>query len=453
MLADILRYFDTTFARMRPEAIVLLSFASAIAIGALLLWLPVSHNGIVSFSDALFTATSAVCVTGLIVVDTGRDFTVFGQCVILLLIELGGLGVMTFAALAFDLLGKRLSLTGQEAMTSELMHAELTHGLGFHFRRMLWLVLTIEGCGAILLFAGMVNSRGIAEGLFSAAFHSISAFCNAGFSLYPDSLIGFKNNTLVVSVISMLIVLGGIGYPVLFDLIKAIGGREDDRRPFWIRLSTHTRITLIMTLVLLISGTVLLLLIGTPDGRIDFGAAVFQSITARTAGFNTIAIERLSQASLLTIMILMFIGGSPGSCAGGVKTTTFALWISLLWHRLRGRTRVVFQDRYIAETLVRRSSTIISLAVLLNVLGIFVLSISEAHNPGIGLHDIMFEQISAFGTVGLSTGLTGQLSQPGRLWIIMTMFIGRTGPLTSVLLLLHKRPTDIRYPEGKVMIG
>ena len=453
MIAEMSRFIEATYSRMRPEAIVLLSFACAIAVGALLLWLPVSHNGSVGFSDALFSATSAVCVTGLIVVDTGRDFTVFGQCVLLALIQLGGLGVMTFAALAFDLLGKRLSLSGQEALTNELVHAELAHSLQFHFRRMLRLVLAVEACGALLLLAGMLRSEGVVYGLFSAIFHSVSAFCNAGFSLYSNSLVGFRGNCLVVPVVALLIVLGGIGHPVLFDLLRAARRSSRDRRPFWIRLEIHMRITLVATAVLLAGGTGLLLAGGMPGRKIDPGAAVFQAITARTAGFNTVVTGHLPLTSLLTLMILMFIGGSPGSCAGGVKTTTFALWISLLWHRLRGRTRVVLQDRYIAEPLVARSSTIISLAVLWNVIGIFALSITESHGLGIGLKDIMFEQFSAFGTVGLSTGLTGRLSQPGRLWIVMTMFIGRTAPLSSVLLLLHKKPADIRYPEGKVMIG
>lgn len=440
--------------QLKPEAFVLTSFGTAIVAGTLLLLLPISHRADIGFSDALFTATSAVCVTGLIVVDTGRDFTLFGQCVILVLIELGGLGVMTFAALAFDLLGKRLSLSGQEAMTKELVHDEMSHGFRTHFRRMLRLVLAIEAVGAVLLSAALVPDKGVLPGIYSAIFHSVSAFCNAGFSLYSDSLRGFSENPLMVGTVAALIVVGGIGYPVLFDFLGGSRLPANKTNPLSPpRLSLHTKVVLITTLMLLVGGSVLFLLSGLPVQGVDFGAAIFQAITARTAGFNTVPIGQLPLATLLVLMALMFIGGSPGSCAGGVKTVTAVLWIGKLQSRLQGKTSVILMGRCIPEPLVQRSSAIISLAIIWNIIGAFVLSITENGLTRFGLHDILFEQLSAFGTVGLSTGVTGELSGAGRLWVIATMFVGRTGPLSGVLLLLRRRSVGVRYPTGKVMIG
>lgn len=453
MIANIWNRFTLLVSRMPPEAIILFSFASAILIGSLLLLLPFMHNDTVGISEAFFTATSAVCVTGLIVVDTGSDYTFWGQATILLLIQLGGLGIMTFAALAFDLLGKRLSLNSQEAMTSELVHEELTSILHSQFKRMLLLVLTIEGIGALLIFIVIQPLYDLPFALWSSIFHSVSAFCNAGFSLYSDSLIGFEDNLILVHTIALLIVIGGIGYPVLFNLLRTLKISSDNKIPFWKRLSVHSKIAITTTILLIFLGTLLLLY--SDEGLLNDGvlSAYFQSITARTAGFNTVDIGRLSLSSLLVLTILMFIGGSPGSCAGGIKTTTFAIWVNQLWNRLRGRNRAIFYDRYIADPLVRRSSTIISLAILFNVFGVYILSLTEKGLSQQGLHSILFEQISAFATVGLSTGITPELSQAGRIWIIFSMFVGRTGTLTSVLLLLRKRPLDIKYPEGKVMIG
>jgi trk system potassium uptake protein TrkH len=438
---------------VEPEAILLGSYATAIALGGILLWLPVSHRAGVDVFDAFFTATSAACVTGLVVVDTGIDFTLFGQAVILLLIELGGLGVMTFAALAFDLLGRRLSLSGQEAMTGALVHESMVRGFRLHFLRMLRLVLLVEASGALLLFAGMVPDLGFAKALYAAVFHAVSAFCNAGFSLYPDSLTGFRGNLPVMLIMCALIVVGGIGHPVLFDLRRALTSPTERGRGWTRRFTIHTRITVVTTIILLIAGFVLLAVTGLQPGALDLADAAFQSVAARTAGFNTVVIGQLPLASLLVLTVLMFIGGSPGSCAGGVKTTTFALWSTQLWARLRGGKGVVVSDRYIPQQLVRRSSTIIGLALVWNALGVFVLSITESGGANPGLHHLLFEQISAFGTVGLSTGLTPHLSHAGRLWIMATMFAGRTGPLTGVLLLLRRRPCAIRYPEGRVMIG
>jgi trk system potassium uptake protein TrkH len=323
-----------------------------------------------------------------------------------------------------------------------------------HFRRLLHLVLGIEAIGALILFFALLPSLGISEALYSAIFHSVSAFCNAGFSLYPDSLMRFDGNATILTTISVLIILGGLGYPVLLDIINQIY-RPKNRTgiSLWQRLTLHTRIVVRMSLLLIVGGGLFLLVLQPPALRLHVGEALFQSISSRTAGFNSIAIDTLSIPALLIMVILMFIGGSPGSCAGGVKTTTIALWVKQLWGRLAGQDQVVIQERTIPPTLVRRSSTIISLAILLNGLGVLFLSVSEARHLPHELHALLFEQVSAFGTVGLSTGITPRLSQAGQLWIIITMFIGRTGPLTGVLLLLRRKAVNIRYPEAKVMIG
>ncbi|MBD3345342.1 MAG: ATPase [Chitinivibrionales bacterium] len=450
MIRRLFNAITSIYAHMRPEALLISSFGTAITVGTLLLWLPICHRGSVGLLEAFFTATSAVCVTGLIVVDTGTVFSPLGQIIILALIQLGGIGVMTFAALTFQLLGKRLSIAGQAAMTESLVHDELKRGFRLYFTRILYLLGSIELIGAAVLFIGMLSEHSVLFAAYSAIFHSISAFCNAGFSLYSDSLIGFNHNPLIITTITALIIVGGIGHPVIFDFIRVAQSRKNNGKSFWSVLTIHTRIVLVMTLVLLSAGAILLLLTSLPEIGFNLSASIFQSVTARTAGFNTVEIGLLPQSTLLVLVMLMFIGGSPGSCAGGVKTTTFALWITQLSGRLKGRLDVVIQDRHMPQPLVRRSLTIISLAFLLNAIGIFILSMTES---GASLRDILFEQVSAFGTVGLSTGLTSRLSALGRLWIIATMFIGRIGPLTAVILLLSKRPIDVRYPEGKVMIG
>ncbi|MFW5960653.1 MAG: TrkH family potassium uptake protein [Chitinivibrionales bacterium] len=450
MVNRVTRSLVSFFGWMRPEAILLISFGIAILTGGLLLSLPFSHYEGVGLSDAFFTAASAVCVTGLIVVDTGSDYTVSGQIIILILIQLGGLGVMTFAALVFELLGSRLSLAGQAAMTQALVHEELVKGFQGYFKKILYLLVTIELIGAAALFFAFLPETGPGEAAYTSVFHSVSAFCNAGFSLYPDSLIGFDHNLILVGIVAALIIVGGIGHPVIFDIIRVFREPNKNNKSLWSQFNTHTRITVITTIILLVSGTVLLFFSAMPVQVFDPSEAVFQSITARTAGFNTVVTGNLPLSSLIILLVLMFIGGSPGSCAGGIKTTTFAIWMGQLFNRLKGKKATIIGRRYMPQTLVRRSSTIIGLAVLWNIAGVFILSLTEA---GTGLHHIMFEQVSAFGTVGLSTGLTPELSEYGRVWVILTMFVGRTGPLTGVILLLKRKPVTVKYPEGKVMIG
>lgn len=440
-----------------PEGLLVGSFGGLIALGTLLLFLPWSHNGNVGILDAMFTATSAVCVTGLIVVDTGTDYTAFGQFIILLLIQTGGIGVMSFAGLAFHLLGRRLSLRARAALSSSMLQREMASEFHGIFKRILRFVVIAETVGVVLLFVGMLPSKGVAHAAYSAVFHSISAFCNAGFSLYSDSLIALRRNPLVLSTVMLLIILGGIGHPVVVDVWQRFAPRKKDEEDRLRRLTLNSKVALWTSGILILAGFAVLLVLGlTPAENVwteaVFGA-LFQSVTSRTAGFNTVDIGQLPLAALFLIIMLMFIGGSPGSCAGGIKTTTFALWLAKLRSRLSGNKSPRLFDRHIPGEITRRVSIIMGLAVVWNLAGVLLLLATEGGHAGVGMHDVVFEQVSAFGTVGLSTGLTPKLSVLGQLWIIATMFVGRLGPLTLALWMFMRKAPGVQYPEGRIMIG
>jgi trk system potassium uptake protein TrkH len=440
-----------------PEGLLATSFGALIVVGTLLLWLPWAHHGAVGPLEALFTATSAVCVTGLIVVDTGSQFTGFGQGVILTLIQVGGLGVMTLGAVAFRLFGRRLSLRGEAAVSDSLLQRDVASEFRELFPRIVRMVLGIELLGALVLFVAVLPGRPVGAALWWGLFHAVSAFCNAGFGLHADSLTGLRSDAVVVPTVLLLIVLGGIGHPVLVDLRAALAARLRRRDAAPHRLALHTKVVLAASAVLVPVGALLLALYGlTPDvdGAGGIAAnAVFQSVSARTAGFNTVPLDGMPTASLLVLILLMFVGGSPGSCAGGVKTSTAALWLAKLWALLRGSKAPCLFERHIPGELTRRASLIIGLSVLWNVLGLFVLLATEGSPAGGRLVDLLFEQFSAFGTVGLSTGVTSGLSVAGKLWICATMFVGRVGPLTLAAWAIQRRPPGVRYPDGKVLIG
>jgi trk system potassium uptake protein TrkH len=445
-----------------PEALLVGSFGGVILMGALLLRLPWAHlAGRVNFLDALFTSTSAVCVTGLVVVDTGTDFTRFGQIVIILLIQAGGLGIMTFAALMFQFLGRRLSLRSQSVLHGSFFQQDIGVNFKTMFRRILWLTAVAELLGVAVLFAALLPQAGhLGEALFQSVFHAVSAFCNAGFSLYKDNLVEVRHNHLFTITIMGLIVIGGLGHTVVHELWQRVECRFPRRRDRDIdcrRLSIHARVVLRFTGILIVGGAAGILVLGLTAAETSWearvAAAFFQSITARTAGFNTVDIGRLPLASVLLITILMFIGGSPASCAGGIKTTAFAISWAELRARVRGETEVRLLDRRIPNETLWRVSLLLRLALLWNIVGVLLLLAIEGGRPGFGMHDVIFEQISAFGTVGLSTGITDKLSAPGKLWIIATMFVGRLGPLTLAMWFFTIKPGHVQYPEGKVMIG
>ncbi|MFO8071760.1 MAG: potassium transporter TrkG [Polyangia bacterium] len=456
-MRDRLARVRDAMASRSPEGLLVASFGGLIGLGTLLLNLPCSHRGSVGFLDALFTATSAVCVTGLIVVDTGTDYTVFGQIVILLLIQAGGIGVMSFAGLAFYLLGRRLSLRAQAALSGSMLQREVASEFRGIFERILRFVLIAEFAGALLLFAGMASSKGVGHAAYSAVFHAISAFCNAGFSLYSDSFTALRGNPLVVITVMLLIVLGGIGHPVMVDIWqRLLPSKKDEKHPNR-KITLSSKVALWTSGLLILAGFAALVVSGLTPAESSWServfGALFQSVTARTAGFNTVDIGRLPLAAVFLLVMLMFIGGSPGSCAGGIKTTTFAVWLAKLRGRLAGDKSPRLFDRHIPGEITRRVSMIMGLAVIWNMVGVLLLLATEGGSAGVGMHDVVFEQVSAFGTVGLSTGLTPKLSVIGQLWIIATMFVGRLGPLTLALWMFTRKAPGVRYPEGRIMIG
>jgi trk system potassium uptake protein len=443
-----------------PQALLIGGFAGTILLGALMLLLPWSQTkGEVGFVDALFTSTSAVCVTGLVVVDTGTAFTRFGQTVIVGLIQVGGLGIMTFAALVYLMLGRRLSLSSQAALHDAFFQRDLGVAFKKQFFQILLITASIELTGVIFIFIALLwRNIPVLQALFSAVFHSISAFCNAGFSIYGDNLIGLRDSPVIMTTVMSLIVLGGLGHMVLSELwhhgkSRLAGAMTAGHQ----LLSTHTRVVVRTTLVLIIVGWFGIVLLGLTSSENTWGmklsCAMFQSITSRTAGFNTVGIGLMPLSSLLLITLLMFIGGSPGSCAGGVKTTALAISLAEFKARLKGEDQVVILERRVPKSILERTMVLIRLSVLWNLFGVFLLLCTESGRPGVGLHDVLFEQISAFGTVGLSTGLTDKLSVIGRLWISATMFVGRVGPLTLAMGVLPVKHVHVKFPESRIMIG
>jgi len=442
----------------RSERLLAGTFASLVLVGALLLWLPISHTKAdFSFLDAIFTATSAVCVTGLIVVDTGKDFTPFGQGVILVLLQLGGLGIMTFAAVATQVLGGKLSFRSQAALSDTFYQGNAASLLRRDLKRIIALTFSFEAIGAGLLFFRMGHSPDGPSPFFDALFHSVSAFCNAGFSLHTDSLIGYRADPLVMVAIMVLIVVGGLGHTVVLEAVRRGYDRLRGRRHSPFMWSLNSRIVLRMSAGLVVFGAILLLVLGVGARHGSwFGSAadaLFQSVTCRTAGFNTVDVGSLPRTALLVMVVLMFIGGSPASCAGGVKTTSVATWSAQIWAWLRGRSDVTLLGRRLPPEVVARAAMIIGLAIVWNAVGCMILTACEAGKQGMGLENLLFEQASAFGTVGLSTGITAHLSVLSKLWIILSMFVGRIGPLTFAMVISARQAARIRYPQERLMVG
>lgn len=443
-----------------PFSLPIYAFGLAIALGALALSHPACLNGeSIRPIDALFTSTSAVCVTGLIVVDTGQFFSPLGQTVILLLIQLGGLGIMTYTSLALILLRRRISLTDRLAVGQSLLH-DPAFDLGRFLFRVVTGALVLETLGCLALW--LLEPEGFP--LFSAAFHSISAFCNAGFSLYPDSLMGYDTNIGVNVVIMVLITIGGLGFTVVNELMHK--GVHRARGHKVARLSFHTRTVLSTSAVLVVVGTGTIFLgelFGPAETHIPLWNrilhALFQSVTCRTAGFNTLDIGAMSNIALVFMMMLMYVGGSPGSTAGGIKTTTARAVVGFVVSQIKGRSQTVVGSRALDRETMNKAITLTIMASLTVAFATLVLSITEAHLGAEGLHrgsflELLFEVVSAFGTVGLSTGITAKLSDTGRAIIIMLMFVGRLGPILF-LTALQEWQTKPRYswPEEGLMIG
>ncbi|MBI1390741.1 MAG: potassium transporter TrkH [bacterium] len=449
---------------LTPFSLPVLSFALVILLGAALLRLPISTTGAgVSWLDALFTATSATCVTGLVVVDTGGAYTRFGQSVILALIQLGGLGIMTYASLVFYLWTKRIPLSDRLAVGGSLLHDPSFH-LGRFLLRVIVLCLSIEAAGAVLLW--LCDPVGFAP--FSALFHSVSAFCNAGFGLYADSLTQWRGDWGVNLIFMALITLGGLGFSITIELFRKLKSwllnrNSKDHRPF--QLSWQASIVLRTSLILVLAGAALIWWAENVHIHSDLSwgdsilTALFQSVTCRTAGFNTLDVSHMTNLSLMAMILLMFVGGSPGSCAGGIKTTTFAAMLAYLRAQLQGRHQTVMGRFALNSQDQNKALSLTTFAVAVVLLSVFIMTITDGEQAphslaGGSFLDILFETVSAFGTVGLSTGLTSSLSALGKCWIIALMFIGRLGPILFLTIIIEwQSEPRFNWPESQMMIG
>lgn len=441
---------------LKPAQTVAIGFAVTILAGAIGLSVPLSVSRLEALSlvDVFFTAVSAVTVTGLAVYDPVTFHTTFGQVVLLALIQLGGVGTMAASASLVVLAGRRLRLR-QAAALRESMELKALGDVRSQVRAVVLITLGAEAVGAAALYLLWRGDPAVPRPLFAALFHAVSAFCNAGFSTFAAGLVPFRGDPGTNAVIGALVVLGGIGFPVLplaVRLLPALFVRAT--RPV---LSLHARLALVTTGSLLAGGALLALLLewrGTLGG-LSLGerllAAGFLSVTARTAGFNTLDVGALSAATLWGLMLLMFVGGSPGSTAGGIKTTTAATVVATLAATLRGRQRVQAFARTIPEEQVQKALALVGVSTAAVALGAGVLLATQDALPPLGL---VFEAVSAFATVGLSTGVTGDLDGLGKAVVMVLMFVGRTGPLTlGFALALRAERSHVTYPSEKIMLG
>ena len=451
MLVGVSRILNPYRWHLSTYQILVLGFAGLILSGVALLMTPyASKSGdSLRFVDALFTATSAVCVTGLVVVDTGTYFSVFGQSVILLLIQIGGLGVMTVATLVAVLSGKKINLK------ERLLIQEATNQLDLAgvVRLTLYIIratLLVELVGGTILALRWFQDFGL-KGIYFGYWHAVSAFCNAGFDLFGEyrSITGYVGDLTVNGVIASLIVVGGIGFPVVADLWNCRQTR---------RFSLHTKVVLTTTVLLIVLGAGFIFVaeygnaktLGDLPPADKVMASLFQSVTARTAGYNTVDIGLLREGTLLAIIFLMFVGASPSSMGGGVKTSTAAILFISLVGSVTGKRDPLAFGRQIPQQTVYKAFTIVTISVMLISLVTLTLSFTEAAP----IFSLLFEVTSAFGTVGLSTGITPKLSDAGKVLITLTMFAGRVGTLTLLMALaLRPRKERLKYPEGKIVIG
>ncbi|KOR82583.1 TrkH family potassium uptake protein [Paenibacillus solani] len=438
--------------RLSPPRILVLGFAAIILLGTALLMLPISTRTgeSLGFIDALFTSTSATCVTGLVVVDTATTFSYFGEFVIMLLIQIGGLGFMTMATLFALAFKRRISLKDR-LILQEAMNQSSMEGIVRLIRRVLLYSLIIEACSAVILMIRFAFDMPLGQAIYYGIFHAVSMFNNAGFDLFGDyrSLTGYVYDPVVNIVVIFLIVSGGIGFIVLSDLIDFRKQRK---------LSLQSKVVLTTTAALLLVGFIIIFIfeftnprtLGSLNWGGKFFGAMFQSVTPRTAGANTIDITGLRQATQFFIVILMFIGASPGSTGGGIKTTTFTIMVGAVIAMMRGREDIVMFRYRLAQERVLKALTIVLLALLLILTVSMILSTTEEGD----FLKILFETTSAFGTVGLSMGLTPDLTVFGKIMISLTMFVGRLGPLTLAYALGRRKGKELyRHPEGKMIIG
>jgi len=441
--------------KLSPGGGVILSYVVGITLGTILLSFAfVSTGERLPLVDALFTSTSAFCVTGLTVVDTGKDLSSMGQILLLLMIQMGGLGFMTFSVFLFITLGTGLGSRERYLMQETFANAPI--GDIYTLLKSIFLfTFVIEGVGALVLFLHWMNQFAPGRALYLALFHSVSAFCNAGFSPFSDSLMLYRGDAVVNFTFMVLIILGGLGFFVLYEasLFRSL---KLKRR----QLSLHTRMVIYSTAILILFGAVSFYLLESHHNlqRLSLGemisASFFQSVTARTAGFNTVEISALSSATLFVLLFLMFVGASPGSCGGGIKTTSVAVLVALMYNRVKGRGVVNLFHRTIPGEVVTKAAAIVLLAILAISFFAALLMISQPKATTEHFLQYLFEAFSAFGTVGLSMGATANLNALGKLILVILMLLGRVGLLTVAYAVVGREAkVHIQYNEENVMIG
>ncbi|MCX7784735.1 MAG: TrkH family potassium uptake protein [candidate division WOR-3 bacterium] len=446
-------------SQVNPGRLLVFGYLSIIIVGALLLYLPIASKNI-SLIDAFYTATSAVCVTGLIVRDTATDFTLFGKLIILLLIQIGGIGYMTLSTTFFFFLRQKLSLRDR-LVAKESFNVFTYDNLKRFGFTVLRVTLVFEALGALALFIYFLHytPMKIFYALGHAIFHSVSAFCNAGFSTFSENLTNYSTNYFVLLTISFLFICGGIGFVVISDLYKTYVKKINNH------LSLHTKTVLTTTLILIVVGTLLILLLEWRGSlrlyptSLKILNAYFHAVTARTAGFNTLSLKIFHPATLLFIIVLMFIGASPGGTGGGVKTTTFSIILLQIKALLTGQSEIFLYRRRVAQEQIFKAFLIVGLAISWLLTSLILLLIFN--KPDMNILTCLFELFSAFGTVGLSRGseIMTNLSASydftvlGKLVIILTMLIGRVGILTLATALIRKKIISYSYPEGVILVG
>ncbi|KEI16584.1 ATP synthase subunit J [Clostridium novyi B str. ATCC 27606] len=437
--------------RLTPVQTLALGFFIVIMVGTMLLMLPIaSKSGVITpFVDAFFTSTSAVCITGLTTLNTAGYWSYFGTTIIIILIQVGGLGFMSFTTLIALLLGKRITLKERLVM-QEAMNSFSLQGLVKLAKYILIFTFSVEGIGALFLSTKFIPRYGLLKGIYFSLFHSISAFCNAGFDLTGDSLVPYANNTVVILTISLLIIVSGLGFAVWAEIYNYKGVEK---------ISTHSKVAISMTMFLVIAGWGLMYLFEMKNPQTiqhmsikgKLLSSLFASVSPRTAGFYSMSLPDMTLAGKVLTMIFMFIGGCPGGTAGGVKTTTIGILLMTVICVIKNREDTQIFERTIGKNLVYKSFVIVTIAMGVVIMDTMILSFTET---GSSLEYILYEVTSAFGTVGLTLGLTPHLSIVGKFLICATMYIGRIGPLTLVMALSSKKDKSlIKYPDGKILVG
>lgn len=443
-------YKKFKYISLNPPLFLTLGFGIMILIGGILLNLPfVSKSGeSVGFINALFTASSASCVTGLVVVNTAEYWNIAGQLIILFLIQIGGLGIMTLATLFPIIMSKKIGLTSRQIIREQL-NVETMSGMVKLLKYVIYFTLTVELIGAVLMSSVFIPRYGVNTGIWYSIFHSISAFCNAGFDVLGTSIVPFKNNIIINIAIMLLIIIGGLGFQVTAELYQKKSIKN---------LHVHSKIVLLMSFILIVGGALGFLLLERSNGATignenTFNKvlqSLFQSVVARTAGFNSVDLSKIRESSVVLLIMLMFIGGSPGSTAGGLKTTTFGVLFISMISTIRGEQKAVVFKKTIPTGIILKSLAIVMISISLVILISFALTISEEFV----FIDIFYEVVSAYATVGVSRGITPFLSDIGKIIITITMYIGRIGPLTMAYAFgKKKRTSKIEYPDESISVG